>query len=62
VKDVGNLAFVSLPELALGGAVILLLPHFSPRRYCFGVTAAPEFHSLDAARAALQRYPWHVAL
>ena len=41
---------------------MLLLPHFSPRGYCFGITAPPDFRSTDAARAALHRYHWSVAL
>ena len=41
---------------------MLLLPHFSPRGYCFGITAPPGFRSTDAARAALHRYHWRVAL
>ena len=41
---------------------MLLLPHFSPRGYCFGITVPPEFRATDAARAALRRYHWHVAL
>ena len=41
---------------------MLMLPHFSPRGYCFGVTVPPEFRATDAARAALRRYHWHVAL
>ncbi len=41
---------------------MLLLPHFSPRRYCFGITVPLEFRATDAARAALHRYHWQVAL
>lgn len=41
---------------------MLLLPHFSPRRYWFAITVPPEFRSTDAARAALHRYHWRVAL
>lgn len=57
-----NSIFISLPELALIGAVMLLLPHFSPRGYFFAITVAPEFRATDAARAALHRYHWSVAL
>ncbi|MGB9454757.1 MAG: DUF5808 domain-containing protein [Bryobacteraceae bacterium] len=54
--------FVSLLELALVGAVMLLLPHLSARGYWFGITVPPEFRSTDAARAALHRYHWRVSL
>ena len=54
--------FLMLLELALIGAVMLLLPHFSPRGYFFGITAPPEFRSTDSARAALRRYHWSVAV
>ena len=57
-----NPVFVLLLELATIGSVMLLLPHFSPRGYCFGITVPPEFRSTDAARAALHRYHWRVAL
>jgi uncharacterized membrane protein len=57
-----DLVFPLLLELALMGAVMLLLPHFSPRGYCFGITVPPQFRSTDAARAALRRYHWRVAL
>jgi uncharacterized membrane protein len=57
-----DLAFPLLLELALIGAVMLLLPNFSPRGYCFGITVPPEFRSTDVAGAALHRYHWRVAL
>ena len=57
-----DVAFPLLLELVVMGAVMLMLPHFSPRGYCFGVTVPPEFRATDAARAALRRYHWHVAL
>ena len=41
---------------------MLLLPHFSPRRYWFAITVPPEFRSTDAARAAIHRYHWRVGL
>ena len=62
VKDMDDLAFPLLLELVVMGAFMLLLPHFSPRRYCFGITVPPEFHATDAARAALRRYHWRVAV
>lgn len=40
---------------------MLLLPHFSPRQYCFGITVPPEFRATEAARAAFHRYHWRVA-
>jgi uncharacterized membrane protein len=55
-------ALISLTELAVIGAVMLLLPHFSPRRYWFAITVPPDFRSTDAARGGLRRYHWRVAL
>lgn len=57
-----NPVFVSLLELALVGAVMLLLPHLSARGYWFGITVPAEFRSTDAGRAALHRYHWRVTL
>jgi len=62
VNSMDDSLFISLTELAVIGAVMLLLPHLSPRRYWFATTVPPEFHSTDAARAALHRYHWRVAL
>jgi len=56
-----NSVYIALPELAFLGAVMLLLPHFSPRQYCFGITVPPEFRATEAARAAFHRYHWRVA-
>lgn len=47
--------FIYLVE-ALGGAIILLLPHFAPRQYFFAVTVPPGFRDSEAARASLRRY------
>jgi uncharacterized membrane protein len=44
------------------GALMMLLPHFSPRRYFFGITVAPEFRAGEEARAALRRYRTWVAV
>jgi uncharacterized membrane protein len=44
------------------GAVMSTLPHFSPRRYFFAVTVAPEFWESEPARAALRRYRWWVVV
>ncbi len=38
------------------GAVMVLAPHISPRRYLFAITVTPEFRTSDTARAALGRY------
>ena len=43
------------------GAMMLLLPHYSPRRYFFAITVAPEFLTSEAARRSLRRYHWAVA-
>ena len=56
-----NSVYIALPELAFLGAVVLLLPHFSPRQYCFGITVPPEFRATETARAAFHRYHWRVA-
>ena len=48
--------FLLLPDLALLGAIALLLPHLVPRRYFFGITVAPAFPATETARAALHRY------
>jgi uncharacterized membrane protein len=46
----------SLLMTAFMGAVMLLVPHISPRRYFFAITVPPGFRSSDAARASLRRY------
>jgi uncharacterized membrane protein len=38
------------------GAVMLLVPHFSPKRYFFGVTVKPDFRNTDAAHRAWREY------
>ncbi len=43
------------------GAMMLLLPHYSPRRYFFAITVAPEFLTTEIARRSLRRYHWSVA-
>jgi hypothetical protein len=44
------------------GAILLLLPHYSPRRYFFAVTVPPEFRGSDEARRSLRRYHAWVVL
>jgi len=46
----------SLLMAAFVGALMLLLPHISPRRYFFAITVPPGFHSSDAGRTSLHRY------
>jgi uncharacterized membrane protein len=50
-----------LVVLAFIGAVLLLLPHISPRRFLFAITVPPGFHSTPGARRALRRYHWLTA-
>jgi uncharacterized membrane protein len=38
------------------GAIMLLLPHISPRRYFFGITLPPDFRHSEKARRSLGRY------
>jgi uncharacterized membrane protein len=45
-----------LVVLALAGAVMLLLPDISPRRYFFAITVPEGFRASDAGRASLRRY------
>lgn len=52
--------FIALPAAALASAIMFLLPHFSPRRYFFAVTVAPDFPSTPAGRAVLGRYHRHL--
>ena len=40
---------------------MLLVPHFSPRRYFFAITVPPGFRTSEPGRAALRRYHWWVA-
>jgi uncharacterized membrane protein len=42
-------------------AVMLLVPHFSPRRFFFGVTVPPDFRGTEPARQALRSYHATVA-
>jgi uncharacterized membrane protein len=39
-----------------GGAMMLALPHLSPRRYFFAVTVPPDFRETEPAQDALRRY------
>jgi uncharacterized membrane protein len=41
----------ALVTLAVSGVLVLLTPTFSPRRYYFGVTVAPDFPRSEAGRA-----------
>jgi hypothetical protein len=43
------------------GAVMLLVPHFSPRRYFFGITVAPDFRDSEPAHRAMRGYHRSVA-
>lgn len=52
---------ICLLALVLEGAMMLLLPHFSPRRFLFAITVPPAFRGSESARAALRRYHWTVA-
>jgi uncharacterized membrane protein len=51
---------VSLLIAAFSGALILMLPHLSPRRYFFAILVPADFRSSATARAALTRY--HIAV
>jgi uncharacterized membrane protein len=42
------------------GAVMLLVPHFSPKRYFFGVSVKPDFRNTEMAHRAWREY--HVAV
>ncbi len=55
-----NSVFIILVAL-FEGAILLLLPHYSPRRYFFAITVAPDFRTSPAARDAVRRYHWWVA-
>jgi uncharacterized membrane protein len=55
---------VTVPLLLISafmGAIMLLLPHISPRRYLFAITVPPGFAASPAGRASLRRYHWIVA-
>ena len=56
-----GMIFVSLMFVALEGAIMLLLPHYSPRQFLFAVTVDPGFRTSTAARDALRRYHRAVA-
>jgi uncharacterized membrane protein len=43
------------------GAVMLLVPHFQPRRYFFAITVAPDFRNSEPARRAMGQYHAAVA-
>ena len=47
---------VSLLVAAFTGAVMMLLPHISPRRYLFAITVPPGFPASPAGRTSLRRY------
>jgi uncharacterized membrane protein len=47
---------ISLLIAAFSGALMLLIPHFSPRRYFFAITVPAGFRSSDAGRTPLRRY------
>ena len=47
---------VSLLIAAFTGALMLLIPHISPRRYFFAITVPPGFGSGTAGRTSLRRY------
>ncbi len=47
---------ISVLTSVLLGAVMLLVPHLSPRRYLFAITVTPEFRRSATASAALRRY------
>ncbi len=56
-----DLMLVSLFMLFLLGAVIILAPSFTPRRYYFGLTVPPDFPASDAGRAIRRSYNHAVA-
>ena len=47
---------ISLLLAAFTGALMLLMPHISPRRYFFAITVPANFRSSDAGRTSLRRY------
>jgi uncharacterized membrane protein len=47
---------ISLLIACFVGAVMLLLPHISPRRYFFAITVPSAFRSSNGGRASLRRY------
>ena len=53
---------VALLTCVFLGAVMLLIPHFSPRRYFFGITVPPGFRNTEPARKAMREYHGAVAL
>ena len=52
---------VALLTCVFLGAVLLLVPHFSPRRYFFGITVPPDFRTTEPAHRALRAYHVTVA-
>ncbi|HYW48734.1 MAG TPA: DUF5808 domain-containing protein [Bryobacteraceae bacterium] len=56
-----SVIFVSLLLVAFEGAILLMLPHISPRRFLFAITVPQEFPSSEPGRNALRRYHWAVA-
>jgi uncharacterized membrane protein len=47
---------ISLLIAAATGALMVLLPHISPRAYFFAITVPPGFHSSSAGKTSLRRY------
>jgi uncharacterized membrane protein len=47
---------ISLLIAAFTGALMLLIPHISPRRYFFAITVPSGFRASDAGRTSLRRY------
>ena len=57
-----SVLFISLLMAALSGAIMLLLPHFSPRRFLFAITVPAGFRESGPGVSALRRYHWEVAV
>lgn len=53
---------IALPFLAFSGALMFLVPQFSPRRYFFAITVPAGFRSGNEARAIARRYHWEMAI
>ena len=57
-----SVLLISLSMLGFAGAIMLLLPYISPRRYFFAITVPPGFPRTDEGRAISRFYQWCVLL
>lgn len=51
-----SVVLLAMPVVAFAGALMLIMPHLSPRRFFFAVTVAPGFPSSEPGRAIARFY------